>query len=354
MSGNVWGADVAQLRMLAQQFGQTAEKLQFQASTLGGQINNNPSWKGHDAVAFRSEWNGNHKALLLTSVQTLKTGSKTLLTQADEQEKASNAVSGAGGGPLPGGGPNNGWAGFGLAGTGALVGLKGFLADQKVIKAPFTVAKHAAQFGWVMNKNQDGFLRGYHRVGGPVFSPNRLLQSPSLEGLLKGSSTANKGVGIAEKVSDLASLKNLNQYIGPLSKFEGVFKEQAWLGKGTNVEWLGKSGLARGLGWAGIGFNAFDTYKNFAAGDSTEGAKSLGKTLLGVACFLPPPAGTVAQVASAGIAIYENWDTISSVGNNIGEGIVNAVKDPGKFVSDAGKTIGDAGKSVSKFLGFGG
>ena len=58
-------------------------------------------------------------------------------------------------------------------------------------------------------------------------------------------------------------------------------------------------------------------------------------------------------MASVGIAVYENWDTISSVGKNIGEGIVNAVKDPGKFVSDAADTVTDAGKSVANFFGFG-
>ena len=59
-------------------------------------------------------------------------------------------------------------------------------------------------------------------------------------------------------------------------------------------------------------------------------------------------------MASVGIAVYENWDTISSVGKNIGEGVVNAVKDPGKFVSDAADNVKDAGKSVAKFFGFGG
>ena len=77
------------------------------------------------------------------------------------------------------------------------------------------------------------------------------------------------------------------------------------------------------------------------------------KAMLGVGCFLPPPAGTVCQVASVGIAVYENWDTISSVGKNIGEGIVDAVKDPGEFVSDTADTVKDAGKSVANFLGFG-
>jgi hypothetical protein len=132
-----------------------------------------------------------------------------------------------------------------------------------------------------------------------------------------------------------------------------VLEEKPWLGAGTKLEWLGKSGLARGLGWAGVGFSAYDSVKSFADGDVKGGLASAGKGLLGVGCFLPPPAGTVCQVASVGIAVYENWDTISSVGKDIGEGVVNAVKDPGKFVSDTKDTLVDAGKSVGKFLGFG-
>ena len=125
------------------------------------------------------------------------------------------------------------------------------------------------------------------------------------------------------------------------------------IGAGKSYEWLGKGGLGRGLGWAGVAFSGYDTYKSFSEGDLAGGAANLGKTMLGVGCFLPPPAGTVCQVASVGIAVYENWDTISSVGKNVGEGIVNAVKDPGKFANDTMDTVNDGLKSVGNFLGIG-
>jgi hypothetical protein len=233
---------------------------------------------------------------------------------------------------------------------------------QKYIKAPLTLAKHAGQYGWVL-KNQRAELaqalltRGRHRLGGPVFDGRHLLGNTAgngaLDDLLKNSARANRGLGLIDKASDIASLKNLHNYIGPLKNFEGLFAEKPWLGAGTKYEWLGKSGLARGLGWAGVGFSAVDSVRSFADGDIKGGVGSALKAGLGVGCFLPPPAGTVCQVASVGVAIYENWDTISSVGKNVGEGIADAVKDPGKFVSDAGNTVKDAGKSVGKFLGFG-
>ena len=233
---------------------------------------------------------------------------------------------------------------------------------QRNIKAPLTLAKHVGQYGWVLkNKRaemaQNLLTKGRHRLGGPVFDSRHLMQTTAgnraLEVLLKDTGKSSRILARIDKASDIASLKNLNKYIGPLSKFGPLLEEKAWLGAGTKLEWLGKSGLARGLGWAGIGFSAVDSVQSFADGDIKGGMASAGKGLLGVGCFLPPPAGTVCQVASVGIAIYENWDTISSVGKNVGEGIVNAVKDPGKFVSDAADNVVDAGKSVANFFGFG-
>lgn len=361
MAGILWGADVAQLRTLAQQFGKTSETLMQQATTLTSVINNNSSWKGADGARFKSDWNSSHRALIQRTAFALKQESSKLLENANEQEKASNGTSGSGGGPGTIGGSRSGSGAGGLALGGVLLGgvggLKAAMHGQKIIKAPLTLAKHAAQYGWVL-KNQSAdfvksFQQGRHRIGGPTFGPSRLLGSSSLENLLRGSSRTSSGVGFAEKVSDLASLKNLNKHLEPLARFGRVFEEKPWIGAGTKLEWLGKSGLGRTLGWAGVGFSAADSVKSFADGDIRGGVSSAFRAGLGVGCFMPPPAGTVCQVASAGIAIYENWDTICSVGKNVGEGIVNAVKDPGRFVSDAAQSVGNAGKSVTKFLAFG-
>ncbi|WP_181038728.1 WXG100 family type VII secretion target [Arthrobacter sp. Y81] len=358
MAGNLWGADVAQLRTLAQQFGKTSDSLLQQSTQLSNQINNNPAWKGQDAVTFRADWNSSHRALIQRTALALKQESKKLLTQAEQQEKASNTGSGSGGGPGsisdPGGTLAGVLGGVLLGGIGA---LKGGLTIQKFIKAPLTLAKHVSQYGWVL-KNQradfiKSFLQGRHRIGGPGFAGHRLLGNSALDDMLKGSAAANRGLGLIDKATDIASLKNLHQF-GVLKNLAPILEEKPWIGAGTKLEWLGKSGLARGLGWAGVGFSAYDSVKSFSEGDVKGGLASAGKGLLGVGCFLPPPAGTVCQVASVGIAIYENWDTISSVGKNVGEGIVNAVQDPGKFVSDTADTLKDAGKSVGKFLGIGG
>ncbi|MEN8581591.1 WXG100 family type VII secretion target [Burkholderia sp. RS01] len=363
MAGDLWGADVAQLRTLAQQFGKVSDNLLQTSTQLTNQINNNPSWKGNDASQFRSDWNGSHRALLQQTAARLKQESRKLLENANEQEKASDGAPGSGGGPGtisdPGGTLAGVAGGLLLGGIGA---LKSGMTIQKFIKAPLTLAKHFGQYGWVLKNQRADFIKsltkGQHRLGGPVFDSRNLFQTTkgnkALEGLLKDSSKANRGIGVIDKASDIASLKNLNKYIGPLKNLAPILEEKPWIAAGSKAEWLGKSGLARGLGWTGVLFSASDSVKSFSEGDVKGGLVGVGKTALGVGCFLPPPAGTVCQVASVGIAIYENWDTISSVGKNIGEGVVNAVKDPGKFVSDTADTLSDGVKSVGNFLGIGG
>ncbi|WP_432393542.1 WXG100 family type VII secretion target [Pseudarthrobacter sp. L19] len=359
VTGHVWGADVAQLRMLAQSFGQTSETLLQQSTALTAAINNNTSWKGADSARFTSEWNGSHRALIQQTARALKQQSKQLLTQADEQEKASNAKAGSGGGPL---GPlGHGAGAWAVVGGGAAAGgvatIRSIMGIHKNIKAPFTLAKHLGQYGWVLKNERDAlskafFTSGRHRVGGPGFTARNLLRSDPLKKLLTKSTESSKTIGLIDKASDIASLKDLNKHLPGLSRLAPLLEERQLFGAGKSWDWLGKSGLSRTLGWAGVGFNAVDTVKNFSEGKLLDGAASLGKTMLGVGCFMPPPAGTICQVASVGVAIYENWDTITSVGKNVGEGIANAVKDPGKFVSDAADRVTDAGKSVAHFFGF--
>ncbi|MFP5368211.1 MAG: hypothetical protein ACLGIS_15485, partial [Actinomycetes bacterium] len=79
MAGNLWGADVDQLRTLARQFNKTADLLMQQSTQLSSHINNNPAWKGEDAEHFRSDWNGNHRVLLQKTAARLKQESKLLL-----------------------------------------------------------------------------------------------------------------------------------------------------------------------------------------------------------------------------------------------------------------------------------
>jgi hypothetical protein len=112
----MWGADVAQLRMLAQQFGKTAQLLLQHSAQLSSHINNTPSWRGEDAEHFRSDWNSSHRMLLQQTASRLKQESKLLLKNADEQDQASKH--GGPGGSGPGGSGSGGSGGSGDDPTG--------------------------------------------------------------------------------------------------------------------------------------------------------------------------------------------------------------------------------------------
>lgn len=341
MTGNLWGADVAQLRTLAQQFGKASESLQQQSTLLTGHINNNSSWKGNDALQFRSDWNGNHHALLQRAADRLKEESKKLLENANQQEQASDAAPGSGGGPI------GGTSGPGSQGTGKDPWGPDWLAKgspfrdvwgfRGAIKASVDLPKNVFGLATMASKGLDAF------------------QDAEKWAKLPGKSIA---YNLMDSATDWLGLKNLHKYIPALSQFGGVFKESTFLfkGQGELLEGLGKGGLGRVVGWAGVGLNAFDTAKNLADGNMDGALWSGAKTALGVASFLPPPAGTVCMVASAAIAVYEIpavKEFVNGAASTVANTVTDAVKDPGKFVADTGKNLADLGKGAASFLGFG-
>lgn len=344
MAGNLWGADVAQLRTLAQQFGKTSETLLQQSSTLTSAINNTSAWKGADSARFASEWNGIHRALIQQTARALKEESKLLLTHADEQEKASNAAPGSGG-------ANAGIAGIAGITAGVSTGSNPWGPDWLAKGSPFRDAwglRGLSKTAFDLPRNVFGLATMASKGLDNFTDAARWAKLPAT------SVTYN----LLDSATDLIGLKNLQKYVPALNKFDGVFKESTWLfkGNGAVLESLGKSGLGRGLGWAGVGLNGFDTVKNIAEGNGEAALWSGAKTALGVACFLPPPAGTVCAVASAAIAIYEIpavKEFVNGAASDVADAVGAAVKDPGKFVEDTGKNLADLGKGAASFLGFG-
>ena len=102
MAGTFYGADVAQLRQLAQDLSRGANRLDALGQQLGSTISTS-TWKGHDADRFRSEWSSSHIRLLKTATAGLESASRALLANADEQEQASNGPGGGGSGGPDGG-----------------------------------------------------------------------------------------------------------------------------------------------------------------------------------------------------------------------------------------------------------
>jgi uncharacterized protein YukE len=341
----MWGADVAELRTLAQQFGKASDTLLNQSTLLSNQINNTPFWKGQDAARFRSDWNGSHRALLQKAASALKQESKKLLENANEQEKASNGAHGSGGGPIPGvspgrpggsgsGSPGNPWGPDWLAKGSPFRdawGLRGQIkAGFDLPKSAFGLSAMGAK-GWEVFKNADEWGK-----------------------LASRSVTYN----LFDSATDVLGLKNLQKYLPSLNKFSGVFEESKWLfkGQGPLMENLGKGGLGRGLGWLGVGVNAFDTVKHAAEGKPLDAGWSAVKTGLGIACFAPPPVGTVCQVVSAGIAIYEIpavKSFVDGAAKDTGEIVAKKAVESAAFVAETGKNLADMGKSAANFLGIG-
>ena len=87
------GADVEQLRALAQLFGDKATSLEDVVNSINGQLHS-AGWVGEDADAFKSDWDSNLTVLVRNVVDSLRERNTSLNQQADEQEQAS-AVNGA-------------------------------------------------------------------------------------------------------------------------------------------------------------------------------------------------------------------------------------------------------------------
>jgi hypothetical protein len=332
VSGNVWGADVAQLRTLAQQFSKTADLLQQQSTQLSGQINNSPAWKGRDAEHFRSDWNGNHRTLLQQTATRLKQESKLLLANADEQDRASS-TGGAGGSAGPGrGGPGT--------------GVPGSLGGQGTGRPPFN---NPWGLDWLADPDSP------FRDGWDIYNLTKAL--PNLRaGLFDLPHFIKRADSFAEFFSkdfrDVAKAfqdtNMLSQYFNTSSElFDGRWDTALNLVDGGKAATFFEFG-GKALGVVGVGLDTLDAFNNFTNGnpDDNGGAwYSAVKAGLGVAGFVPPPVGTAAMVASGALAIYDNVPIVKETVNAIGESIADSAE-------AAWESAGDAAENVGDFFGF--
>lgn len=100
--GELWGADVAQLRALASTVRdnmQTLETARAQVDALMDDV----AWFGPSGEEFRALWSGVHRAHLSAAIDTLTETGDTLDRNADSQEQTSEDAGLAGAGSGPGG-----------------------------------------------------------------------------------------------------------------------------------------------------------------------------------------------------------------------------------------------------------
>lgn len=325
MAGNVWGADVAQLRMLAQSFGQTSETLLQQSTALTAAINNNTSWKGADSARFTSEWNGSHRALIQQTARALKQQSKQLLTQADEQEKASNAKAGSGGGPLGPGTPGS----TGSEGSRPGQGRNDWWGPD-----------------WLTDPHSP-FRDGWDMYGLAKALPN----------LRAGLFDLTHFISKADSVSEFFSkdFRNVAKAFQDSNMFSQLFNTSSELfdGRWDTALNLAEGGKAakffefggKALGGLGVGLDVLDTVNHIRHDEKGAAVYSGIKAGLGVASFAPPPVGTAAMVASGALAIYDNVPVVHEAVNAVGESIADGAK-------AAWDNAGDAVDKVGDFFGF--
>ncbi|MEV7131315.1 hypothetical protein AB0N24_00355 [Arthrobacter sp. NPDC093128] len=341
MAGNLWGADVAQLRTLAQQFGKTSDSLLQQSTQLSNQINNNPAWKGQDAVTFRSDWNSSHRALIQRTALALKQESKKLLTQAEEQEKASTG-GGDGGGPGTGGAGSSGDAGddkkpFQLG--------PDWLADSDDSPSPF-------RGGW----DTYNLIKAFPNIRAGVFDAAAIMRESGFR-----KSFTKAAWDTFQESNAISRYFNMSSDL-----FDGKFHNVLNLAPDSSAfKVLG--GFGHALGGLGVGLDTLDAVNKWQAGDTGGAYYSGAKAALGVVSFFPPPVGTAAMVASGALAIYDNVPAVKNfvngVGGQIAEGwnaaghaIEQSTEAAGEAIADAGEAVsdavGDGAKAVSKFFGF--
>lgn len=112
MAGNVYGADVAELRLLGEKLARSADDLDRIANLLTHQITSTTAWVGPSAQKFRGEWSGSHRGAVATSARALRDCAAALRRNADEQDRTSAVDSSSAG--LPVAARSSGGDGFGL------------------------------------------------------------------------------------------------------------------------------------------------------------------------------------------------------------------------------------------------
>ncbi|HSL38171.1 MAG TPA: hypothetical protein VK883_15240 [Arthrobacter sp.] len=329
MAGNLWGADVAQLRTLAQQFGKTSETLLQQSTALTSAINNNTAWKGADGARFTSEWNSSHRALVQKTAFALKAESTRLTTHADQQEKASTNASGAGG--------------PGVSGTPGSPGGPGGPGPRNDPWGPDWLAGPDSPFrgGWDIYN----LVKVLPNLRSGLFDIGAMLHKSRIGDFLDASAWRT-----FQNSSEFSKFFNVSNQL-----FEGRWHEAFNLTEGTKA-FQAFDGLGKGLGVLGVGLDSLDAVNAAKDGDYSSAAYSGTKALIGAGSFLPPPAGTVCMVASAGLAIYDNvpvvHDSVNYVGGKIADGagaVADSVSDGAEAVAD---TVSDSAEAVGDFFGF--
>lgn len=256
MAPGLYGADIEQLRSLSKSLDRSGSGLLDTERRITSLVSG-IEWKGNDGSRFRREWSDTWRPMMKRTSQSLLDASKTLLTQADEQEQASTGSAGPSGGPAGSSAPgapgtaapgpldavlgvaaSPGWWGANTAVTAA--GL--YTDDLMATMAKGGLLTKLTDWPWLTA--QYAQVRGIEYVRG-----TQLLNGTSMLGrlsgglgivtggvqLLQGVETRNTGMAIDGGISAVLAAGSFFPGAGPFFAVAGI----AWGGLGLLASNLG-------------------------------------------------------------------------------------------------------------------
>jgi uncharacterized protein YukE len=302
--GEVWGADLAQLRALAREFDTAAQTLDTAVGEVTSMLSS-VDWLGPGGDQFRAEWDGHHAPTMRDVSSSLAEVRTKIERNADQQDETSNDYAGG----IGGGTGGDDWPGG--TGTGTVSAEDdGNWADW--LTGVVGEGSWWATVGGVSQFGVDLLARGAYGVWGVA---------DSVPGGLGGA------IGAAGKFFAGASIA-----FGAFQFGQGIGSGDYWMaGDGAITAGFGAAGLlvAAGLvsnpvGWTILGVGAAWAVADiFIDGNVTETAWNGAKDAAGWA-----------------------WDTGSDVVSGAAGLAGDALDAGGELLGDAGEAVGDAAGDV--------
>lgn len=294
--GEIWGADLDQLRALAKEFDAASQSLDNTVNEVQAMLYT-VDWLGPGGDQFRGEWEGQHAPSLRRISGELSGVKDTVLRNADAQEQTSNEL---GGGAGPGAGV---FAGASASGTGTVSGGDGENWAQTVLDV-VEGANWGATVAGLFHNAAELATRWTHGIwgvadalpggwGGAIGAAGKAFAWGSVafgawqmgEGLAKGDywKVGDGAMGVALGAGGLLVAAGLVS--NPVGWFilgagaawaiadlriDGNITEAAWNGAGNAAEWVGDTAGDIAEGVSDVAGDVLD-----AGGDLIEGAKDL-------------------------------------------------------------------------------
>ena len=326
----MWGADVNQLRTLAQSLQTASDQLVTTTSQVSGLVEASMRWQGGDADQFRGEWTGTSVALLRGVSQTLAEASRAVQRNADEQFGTSTeggslpspGVPGPGGPGAPGGpgmpsGPGGGPLGPVDRNALGVLGAVG-LGAHGLVGVGLDAAKFIPGIGIARQ-----FLQA-----GPLDDLAALRSSAVTAGL--GRFTVNHfGMTAARSAGALGGVFGI---IGGANQiFNSDYADQG--------------------GWRHVTDQAMGGLSIIGGAGSIALAAGLLTNPVGITVVVG--AGLVAGAWSLGNYVYDNREAIGEFFGDMGGYVSEGWDEATDFASDAVDNIGDAASDAVGAIGDG-